>query len=109
MEASPESTPEPTPEATPEPKPKSSPGTLTPKDVDDPWPFAVDRVVLRCEGASGSGSVIVTAGGKEYGVNGTAQAEYPAFDPIWKKNPDVPGTKVNISEVLDLGLALCDG
>lgn len=66
-------------------------------------------VTLRCEGPSGAGSVIVNADGTDYGVNGTAQSEYPEFDPIWKADPDVPGTKVNITEVLDLGLGLCEG
>jgi hypothetical protein len=52
--------------------------------------------------------VIVRANGTDYGVNGLAKAQYPEFDPIWKNDRDVPGLKVNISEVIDLGLTLCE-
>lgn len=68
------------------------------------WPFTVDEGVLRCEGSS----VIFRAEGTDYAVNGTARSEYPGIEPIWKKDPDVPGTRINIGDVLDRGLELCD-
>jgi len=79
---------------------------LTPTDTSDPWPFTVRRVALRCELQGDLGRVVVRANGKDYGVNGTALARYPRVDPIWKSAGN--GLKVNISEVLELGLAMCE-
>lgn len=86
----------------------TGPRVLTKADTEEPWPFTVDRVTLRCEGSSGAGMVVVRAGGKDYGVNGTALSRYPRVDPIWRKEPGVPGMRVNIGEVLDRGLELCE-
>ena len=73
-------------------------------DFSSEWPFTVDEGVLRCAGSS----VIFRAEGTDYAVNGTARADYPEIEPIWKQNPDVPGTRVNIGDVLDRGLELCE-
>ena len=74
------------------------------------WPLTVSEGVVRCEGSGGIGSVIFrTAEGEDYGVNGTALSRgLPGIEPIWKKDPAVPGTRINISPVLDRGLKLCE-
>jgi hypothetical protein len=73
------------------------------------WPLTVGEGEVRCESSDGVNAVIFrTREGKDYLVNDTAQSrELPGIDPIWKKNPDVPGTHVNIAPVLDRGLELC--
>lgn len=75
------------------------------------WPLTVSKGVVRCEGSDGSGSVIFRApDGTDYAVNGTAKAvkqDLPEIAAIWKKDPDVPGTRINIGPVIDRGLELC--
>ncbi|MBD2019212.1 hypothetical protein H6F43_03310 [Leptolyngbya sp. FACHB-36] len=71
------------------------------------YPFTVPSGELRCEKrGSGGELVIFRSGGKDYGVNGTAQSSgYPAIDPIWKSA--VPGPKVQVGTVIKLGRDLC--
>lgn len=48
--------------------------------------------------------------GTDYAVNGTAltvEPDLPKIDAIWKNDPDVPGTRINIGPVIDKGLSLC--
>jgi hypothetical protein len=73
------------------------------------WPLTVSHGEVRCEGSAGAGAVIFRApDGTDYGVNGTALGSgAPRIDPIWKKDPDIPGARVDIRPVLDKGLALC--
>ncbi|MFJ6293209.1 DUF2511 domain-containing protein [Streptomyces griseoviridis] len=74
-------------------------------DVEE-WPFTVERGVLRCR--EGGEVTFTPEGGREYAVNGTAKgAGYPAMTPVWADEPKVAGLKVDISDVLELGLALC--
>ena len=88
------------------------PGTLRISATDVPrgdWPLTVQEGVLRCEGSGGIGAVVFrTPDGTDYGVNGTALGQgFPRIDAIWKKDPDIPGTRINIGPVLDRGLELC--
>lgn len=89
------------PTATPDPNPGRK---LTAADTEDPWPFTVDTVYVRCESDI---YLVVRIDGEDYALNGTAQSEYPEFDRFWKKDPYVPGAKVNISELIDIGQAEC--
>lgn len=74
-------------------------------DYGGDWPFTVSSGRLRCESGS---AVVFATGGNEYAVNGAASSQgYPDIDPIWRDNPDIPGTKVNISPLIDDGLELC--
>lgn len=89
-----------------------SPRTARLSESDVPkgeWPLTVSEGVVRCEGSGGIGAVIFrTPGGDDYGVNGTALSRGAAkLEPIWKKDPDIPGARINISPVLDRGLKLC--
>ncbi|MEU0986028.1 DUF2511 domain-containing protein [Streptomyces sp. NPDC005953] len=70
------------------------------------WPFTVDAGLLACR----KGLLITfTSDGVEYGVNGTAKdAGYPPVDPLWALDENLGhGLKVNISEVMEAGHALC--
>jgi hypothetical protein len=72
------------------------------------WPFTVSSGELRCEGSDGFGSVIFSANGSEYGVNGTAlDAGFQRINAIWKDDPSGITPRVSISDVLEQGLALC--
>ncbi|MFJ6616663.1 hypothetical protein ACIQOW_03640 [Kitasatospora sp. NPDC091335] len=70
-----------------------------------PWPFTVESGVLRCRPGQ---QVTFEAGSREYGVNGLAQARYPKPFPVWADDLALGnGLKVDISAVLNVGLALC--
>jgi len=53
--------------------------------------------------------VYFTTDGRRYAVNGTATArkDAPDIDAIWRANPALEGTKINIGPVIDEGLELC--
>ncbi|KLO45365.1 hypothetical protein ABH37_00790 [Mycobacterium haemophilum] len=78
--------------------------------TDGPWPLTVSEGTLACHPLGAHlGRVTFTSGGTTYWVNGTAKAahKYADLDDIWRDNPDIPGTKINIGPLLDRGLALC--
>jgi hypothetical protein len=78
--------------------------------TDEPWPLTISEGTLACESISANlGRVTFTTGGNTYWVNGIAKAaqRYADLDEIWRDNPDIPGTKVNIGPLIDRGLALC--
>ncbi|MFD0405003.1 DUF2511 domain-containing protein [Kitasatospora sp. NPDC127116] len=78
---------------------------LVTRTLISPWPFTVESGTLRCRSGQ---AVTFEAGGREYGVNGTAQARYPKLLPIWADDPVLGnGLKVDISSMLNAGLALC--
>jgi hypothetical protein len=70
------------------------------------WMLTVNSGELACEAPS---AVVFTASdGGKYAVNGTAEAKgYNDIRPIWKDNPQVQGTKINIKPLIDEGLKLC--
>ena len=68
----------------------------------------MDNGILKCE----QNLVTFASGGNIYALNGRArgQAEgrgWKEIDLIWKDNPEMAGTKINIGPLIDLGLALC--
>jgi hypothetical protein len=70
------------------------------------WPLTVEEGTLFCEAPS---RVAFRApDGTTYAVNGTARQKYPGIDPIWRPNPDLPGTKISLGDLIPMGLALCD-
>ena len=72
------------------------------------WPFKVKPGVLRCDGSGGVGAVTFSANGKSYALNGIAKQQgAPPVDPIWRNNPSIPGTKVDIGPMIERGLKLC--
>jgi hypothetical protein len=57
---------------------------------------------LRCEG---TGAVVITINGKDFGVNGIAVARYPTIQLIWNKAA-IP--EANFERLIARGLTLCD-
>lgn len=71
------------------------------------WPFTVDFGMLACR----RGSVVVfrTVDREVYALNGLAEAQgHSELRPIWKDNPNIPGLKISIGELISDGLKLCD-
>lgn len=78
-------------------------------DLSGSWPLTVGSGTLRCDGSGGTGEVTFEGDGKVYAVNGLAkQSGLPEIDAIWKDDPDAPGLKLDIGELLQAGLDLCE-
>lgn len=81
----------------------------------DGWPLTVTSGTLKCELVPGSPKmhlVTFSSGGKVYALNGIARGHakkrgWLEVRPIWKDNPEIPGTKISIGPLIDHGLALC--
>lgn len=80
---------------------------MTQAELGDEWPLTVDEGIVRCEGA---GEVYFEAEGTTYAVNGTAQGASgaPEIDPIWADDPEIEGVKINIHQIIERGLELCE-
>jgi hypothetical protein len=65
-------------------------------------PLVQEHGELRCEG---TGAIVITIDGKDYGVNGMAGARYPPIQVIWNK-ATVP--EANFERLVARGLTLCD-
>lgn len=75
------------------------------------WPFTVERGTLECHKNL---FITFTAQSRIYAINGSATTyaksqQLPWLDvrPIWRNNPEIPGTKIPISAVIERGAALC--
>lgn len=76
--------------------------------MKDQWPFSIAAGMLGCEGLS----VTFRANGITYAVNGTAKAQGKKLGwrdtrEIWKDNPAIPGTKLDMGPMINKGLLLC--
>lgn len=74
-------------------------------DYGNLWPFEVDEGVVDCEKGN---AAVFKANGKTYVLNGFADAKgYTDLEPIWRENPDVPGTRINLGDFITLALENC--
>jgi len=73
-------------------------------DYGDAWPLTVDSGTLTCE--PGHAVVFRAPDGKEYGVNGAA-GDRPDIGPIWADDPTGIAPKLDLSPLIEAGLALC--
>ncbi|MCE8025240.1 DUF2511 domain-containing protein [Billgrantia aerodenitrificans] len=74
-------------------------------EFGDTWPFTVESGVVACVDGQ---AAIFKSGGKSYQLNGFARSRgYAPIDPIWRDNPDIPGTKVSIGEMIRIALERC--
>ncbi|MDW0360800.1 DUF2511 domain-containing protein [Halomonas venusta] len=81
-------------------------GEISREEYGEAWPFTVDSGRLECW--RGPSAVFITSG-KVYQLNGMArQMGHAPLEPIWRDNPDIPGTKVNIGPMIERALRLCD-
>ena len=79
-----------------------NPGQLvTKEEYGGKWAFTVEKGYV----CSIDQAAIFKAGGVEYQLNGAATMKgYKSIDPIWRNNPDLPGTKINIGPFINLAL-----
>jgi hypothetical protein len=101
---------------------------LRANDYGDKWPFTVAEGEVSCRAGS---AVVFEVNGKAYAVNGNAKSRgYLPIEPIWRHDPGMikmqeeiakaegktleeikklmgPMPRVNISPIIDAGLALC--
>jgi hypothetical protein len=70
-------------------------------EFGDLWPFVFKEGHLRCEGA---GTIILSAAGKDYAVNGMASTHYASIQPIYKRQA---GSVVDVGPIISRGLTLC--
>ena len=85
---------------------------ITESEYGEKWPLTIVEGILSCAPVGSLGIVTFTANGKTYAVNGTARSRakkngWREIDEIWKANPSIPGTKINMGPILDRGLSLC--
>lgn len=86
-------------------------GRVSQSTFPEPWPLSVDQGTLRC--MPGNSVVFVADDGTIYALNGLARGraereEWREVDEIWVDNPNLPGTKISIGPLIDLGLDLCE-
>lgn len=76
------------------------------KDFGEAWPLTVESGVLTCK----EGAVFFTSpDGSIYAINGTAGNRGGRdLEPIWKPNPEIPGTRISIGPLIQAGLSLCN-
>lgn len=95
----------PAPPATKVAKVLSAGVLVTRESLGDSWPLTVDQAHVECLDGR---LAVVHANGTTYALNGTAKSRgYPAVDPIWRANPSIPGTKINIGPLIDIALKQC--
>ena len=84
------------------------PGHVSKAALRKAWPFTVSSGTIGCDDAGGV-TFTPDADGAIYAVNGTAIGEhkYHKIEAIWKKNRAIPGTRIDISPIIDKGLKLC--
>ncbi len=80
---------------------------ITKAEYGDRWPLTVDRGTVECVGA---GAVLFHTAGETFAVNGLALSttDHADIREIWIDSPAYPSLKINLSPVIDRGLALCD-
>lgn len=88
---------------------RDDPGHVDQADYGDEWPLTVPDGDLRCVDDS---SVIFLRGGLTYAVNGLARGSadengWRLIDEIWRDDPSLPGTKVDMHPLIERGLDLC--
>lgn len=101
----------------PKPKRRERPDTAHREAWSGTWPLTIDGGMLTCTNvlrAGGQPAVyLTTRNGDMWPLNGVAKAHHSSFGakpditPIWRDNPDLPGTKVNIGPLVQKGLRLC--
>jgi hypothetical protein len=102
----PTSTP-PTTDATP----AADPNVFTAASMGKDWPFErITRATVYCDKASYA--LFKDEHGVTYALNGSARGVadkegFKLIDPIWKDNPELPGTKISIGDLLHRAVERC--
>lgn len=78
--------------------------TITEADFGESWPFIVDSGEIGCKGKR---FPYFSANGHTYWLTGMRQPTFEDVSAVWKDNPNIPNTKVSLSDVIDSALKLC--
>lgn len=70
---------------------------LSKKNYPHIWPFTVDKITLKKK----KFEIFLFANGKKYRFNGACRSGLP-LENIWKENPSIPGTRINVGPLFDL-------
>ncbi|MEJ1360055.1 MAG: DUF2511 domain-containing protein [Candidatus Sedimenticola sp. (ex Thyasira tokunagai)] len=78
------------------------------EEYGDQWPFTILRAGITC--LPRSEVVLLADNDVIYALNGTARKNslYTDLAAIWKDNPEYPGSKMDVSSIIDIGLSLCN-
>ena len=104
---------EPAPAAEPVPHPAA---VSSDRWTDGAWPLSIDRGLLICtpiRPGNWPALYISDVDGRMWPLNGIASSHAdrfgaePSIDLVWLDNPEIPGTKVFLTELIDRANALC--
>jgi len=88
-------------------------GYIRSEELGDRWPLTVPAGQLRCDSSGPrTGQVVFVVNSATDAINGFARSQIKAkgwreVDPIWRDNPAIPGSKIDISPLIERGLSLC--
>ncbi len=68
------------------------------------WPFIPDEVEIKRE----DHTIVVIYDGQKYALNGVALKKYQKINKIWLDNPEIPGTKISLGEVINFSIKNLD-
>lgn len=75
------------------------------EEFGEAWPFTIDSGVVDC--VDGQAAIFKT-GGRSYQLNGVARSRgYAPIDPIWRDDPEIPGAKVSVGNMIAIALKQC--
>jgi len=87
------------------------PKLISAEEFGADWPFITEEMHLQCLPGN---AVVVTdpETGRMYGVNGAATGRAKQFglqsiDVAWRDDPALPGAKVGLGRIIQLGITLC--
>lgn len=70
---------------------------ITMKEYGKDWPFTHPEARLMCDG----GISLVKIDGRKYGLTHKAQEKgYPPIDSVWREDPEVPGSKIWLGDII---------
>lgn len=71
------------------------------------WPFTVSKVTVIIIGTK----LMVISRGSFYALNGSSEVSSLCKDinRIWRDNPEIPGTKISLSEVINFSIKKLKG
>lgn len=89
-----------------EPEQQEPQGILVSREeFGDEWPFTVESGRVDCRQG---GAAVFIVDNWVYQLNGVAaQKGYADLAPIWRDNPDIPGTKISVGPMIRLAQQQC--
>lgn len=102
------------PQAVPAPEQRQHPAAVSRDSWSGAWPLAIDGGLLTCTVILDNPALYITDGdGRMWPINGIASSNASRFGaepdlaPIWLDNPEIPGTKVPLTELINHASTLC--